>query len=50
MAGIFLGALLANRLYYEAFEARDGWLRSGMETGVNEGYAALDELLADGQV
>ncbi len=34
----------------DSFEARDGWLRSGMETGVNEGYAALDELLADGQV
>jgi uncharacterized protein YndB with AHSA1/START domain len=29
----------------ESFEARDAWLRSGMETGVNEGYATLDEVL-----
>jgi uncharacterized protein YndB with AHSA1/START domain len=29
----------------DSFEARDGWLSSGMETGVNEGYAALDGLL-----
>jgi uncharacterized protein YndB with AHSA1/START domain len=34
----------------DSFEARDGWLRSGMETGVNEGYAKLDGLLADGTV
>ena len=34
----------------ESFEARDGWLASGMEVGVNEGYAALDRLLADGAV
>jgi len=34
----------------ESFEARDGWLASGMEVGVNEGYAALDRLVADGAV
>ena len=34
----------------ESFEARDGWLASGMEVGVKEGYAALDRLLADGAV
>jgi uncharacterized protein YndB with AHSA1/START domain len=34
----------------DSFEARDGWLRSGMETGVNEGYAKLDALLADGSL
>jgi len=34
----------------DSFEARDGWLRSGMETGVNEGYATLDGLLRDGAV
>ncbi len=34
----------------DSFEARDGWLSSGMETGVNEGYAALDDLLAAGTV
>ena len=27
------------------FEGRDAWLASGMETGVDEGYAKLDELL-----
>jgi len=31
----------------DSFEERDAWLRSGMETGVNEGYAKLDALLAD---
>jgi uncharacterized protein YndB with AHSA1/START domain len=34
----------------ESFEERDAWLRSGMETGVNEGYASLDRLLADGSL
>ncbi len=32
----------------DSFEGRDAWLASGMETGVNEGYAALDDLIADG--
>jgi uncharacterized protein YndB with AHSA1/START domain len=32
----------------DSFEGRDSWLSSGMETGVNEGYAALDRMLADG--
>lgn len=31
-----------------SFEARDGMLASGMETGVHEGYETLDALLADG--
>lgn len=34
----------------DSFEARDAWLRSGMEVGVNEGYANLDALLAAGEV
>jgi uncharacterized protein YndB with AHSA1/START domain len=34
----------------ESFEGRDAWLSSGMETGVNEGYAKLDGMLADGAV
>lgn len=34
----------------DSFEARDAWLRSGMETGVDQGYAKLDVLLADGHV
>ena len=32
----------------DSFEDRDAWLRSGMETGVNQGYAKLDALLAGG--
>ena len=31
----------------ESFEIRDGMLASGMNVGVDEGYAALDELLAE---
>jgi uncharacterized protein YndB with AHSA1/START domain len=34
----------------DSFESRDAWLRSGMEIGVNEGYAKLDELFAHGAV
>lgn len=34
----------------DSFEDRDAWLGSGMETGVGEGYAALDAMLADGAV
>ena len=32
-----------------SFEERAGWLDSGMETGVNEGYEKLDGLLAKGE-
>ena len=31
----------------DTFEARDQWLASGMETGVNDGYAKLDALVAE---
>ncbi|HET8658446.1 MAG TPA: SRPBCC domain-containing protein, partial [Micromonosporaceae bacterium] len=34
----------------DSFEGRDAWLQSGMDTGVHEGYAKLDRLLADGAV
>ena len=34
----------------DSFESRDAWLRSGMETGVDQGYAKLDALLASGEV
>lgn len=34
----------------DSFDARDGWLQSGMEVGVNDGYAKLDGLLRDGAV
>ena len=30
----------------DSFEGRDAWLASGMEIGVNVGYAAVDALLA----
>ena len=30
----------------DSFEGRDGFIASGMEVGVNEGYEKLDELLA----
>jgi uncharacterized protein YndB with AHSA1/START domain len=32
----------------ESFDDRDAWLRSGMEIGVNDGYAAIDTMIADG--
>jgi uncharacterized protein YndB with AHSA1/START domain len=34
----------------DSFESRDAWLRSGMEVGVDQGYAKLDALLETGQV
>jgi uncharacterized protein YndB with AHSA1/START domain len=34
----------------DSFESRDAWLKSGMEVGVNEGYAKLEELIANGAV
>jgi len=30
----------------DSFEDRDQWLASGMETGIDQGYAKLDELIA----
>lgn len=34
----------------DSFEGRDAWLASGMEVGVDEGYAKIDGLLADGTI
>ena len=34
----------------DSMEGRDGMLSSGMDTGVHEGYAKLDALLADGAI
>jgi uncharacterized protein YndB with AHSA1/START domain len=34
----------------DSFESRDAWLASGMEVGVNEGYAKLEEMLAGDSV
>jgi uncharacterized protein YndB with AHSA1/START domain len=35
---------------FDSYQARDGMLASGMEIGVNEGYAKLDGLLAAGKL
>ncbi len=43
-------ARLRTQSLVDSFEGRDAWLRSGMETGVNEGYAKLAGLIADGTV
>ncbi|MDP2013318.1 MAG: SRPBCC domain-containing protein [Actinomycetota bacterium] len=32
----------------DSFAGRDAWLKSGMESGVNEGYEKLDRLLNNG--
>ncbi|SBT43519.1 SRPBCC family protein [Micromonospora auratinigra] len=42
--------LLRAQSLVESFEARDAWLASGMEVGVDQGYAKLDRLVADGAV
>ncbi|RNI24635.1 SRPBCC domain-containing protein [Flexivirga caeni] len=34
----------------DSFAARDGWLASGMEVGINDGYAKLDLLLTEGAI
>jgi uncharacterized protein YndB with AHSA1/START domain len=34
----------------DSFEGRDAWLRSGMEVGVDQGYAKLDGLLANDEI
>jgi len=34
----------------DSFENRDAWLRSGMDTGVDQGYAKLDRMLAEGEI
>ncbi len=34
----------------DSFEGRDAWLRSGMEVGVDDGYAKLERMIVDGAV
>jgi uncharacterized protein YndB with AHSA1/START domain len=34
----------------DSFAGRDAWLRSGMEVGVNDGYAKLDAMLEAGRI
>jgi uncharacterized protein YndB with AHSA1/START domain len=38
--------VLRNHSVYQSVEARDAMIESGMDSGVNEGYDKLDELLA----
>ena len=42
------GTRLHAQSLVDSFEGRDAWLRSGMEVGINEGYAKLDRVLSDG--
>jgi uncharacterized protein YndB with AHSA1/START domain len=41
------GTVVRVHSVYQSVEARDAMIESGMESGVNEGYARLDELLAE---
>ena len=43
-------ARLRTQSLVDSFEGRDAMLRSGMEVGVDEGYARLDRMLIDGAV
>jgi hypothetical protein len=46
----FEGTRLHSQSLCDSFEARHGWLASCMDVGVNEGYAKLDAMVADGNV
>jgi uncharacterized protein YndB with AHSA1/START domain len=41
---------LRSQSLVDSFEGRDAWLASGMEIGVNDGYAALQRMVDDGAV
>ncbi len=41
---------LRSQSLVDSFAGRDAWLASGMEAGVNDGYAALQRMLDDGAV
>ena len=41
---------LRSQSLVDSFEGRDAWLASGMETGVNDGYAMLQRMVDDGTV
>ena len=41
---------LRSQSLVDSFEGRDAWLASGMETGVNDGYAKLQRMVGDGAV
>jgi uncharacterized protein YndB with AHSA1/START domain len=39
---------LRSQSLVDSFESRDAWLRSGMEVGLDEGYARLERMITDG--
>lgn len=39
---------LRTQALVDSFEARDSWLKSGMESGLQDGYAKLDRMVSDG--
>ena len=39
---------LRSQSLVDSFEGRDAWLASGMEAGVNDGYAKLQRMIDDG--
>jgi uncharacterized protein YndB with AHSA1/START domain len=41
-------ARLRTQSLVDSFEARDAWLRSGMEIGIEQGYAKLERMVTDG--
>jgi uncharacterized protein YndB with AHSA1/START domain len=41
---------LRSQSLVDSFEARDAWLRSGMEVGLDQGYAKLERMIHDGAV
>lgn len=41
---------LRTQALVDSFEARDAWLKSGMETGLEDGYSQLERMLSDGTV
>jgi uncharacterized protein YndB with AHSA1/START domain len=41
---------LRSQSLVDSFEGRDAWLASGMESGVNDGYAKLQGMVDDGAV
>jgi uncharacterized protein YndB with AHSA1/START domain len=43
-------ARLRTQSLCDSFETRDAWLRSGMQVGLDQGYAKLDALLDGGAV
>ena len=43
-------ARLRSQSLVDSFEGRHAWLASGVDTGVNDGYATLQRMVDDGAV